>query len=73
MQAVRSGSHHERVLYALLICCDDECTDIFEAYGSLEELETLACDCGCALQVISISETEPDPVPGRGPELIPVG
>jgi hypothetical protein len=61
------------MLYAALICCDDDCTDVFEAYGSLEELETLACDCGCALQIISISEAEPDPVPGRGPELLPVG
>ena len=61
------------MLYALLICSDDDCTEIFEAYGSLEELETLACGCGCALHVISISEAEPDPVPGRGPELIPVG
>ena len=58
---------------AALICCDDDCTEVFEAYGTLEELEALACDCGCALQVISISNAPPDPVAGRGPELIPVG
>ena len=58
---------------AALICCDDDCTEVFEAYGTLEELEALACDCGCALQIISISNAEPEPVPGRGPELIPVG
>ena len=58
---------------AALICCDDDCTEVFEAYGTLDELEALACDCGCALQIISISNAEPDPVPGRGPELIPVG
>jgi hypothetical protein len=61
------------VFHAALICCDDDCTEVFEAYGTLEELEALACECGCALQVISISDAEPDPVPGRGPELIPVG
>ena len=37
---------------ALLICSDDECTDVFEAYGTLEELETLACDCCCALEIV---------------------
>ena len=60
------------MLFAVLICSDEECTEIFEAYGSLEELEALACDCGCALQVISASNhdaTERD----RGFELIPVG
>lgn len=44
------------MLYALLICSDDDCTDEFEAWGTLEELETLACECGCALQLISVSE-----------------
>ncbi|MDQ3933827.1 MAG: hypothetical protein M3340_04260 [Actinomycetota bacterium] len=57
------------MLHAVLICSDDDCTEIFEAYGTLEELETLACDCGCALQVISVSEAERD----SGLELIPVG
>jgi hypothetical protein len=44
------------MLHALLICSDEECTDSFEAWGTLEELEALACDCGCTLQVISLSE-----------------
>ena len=62
------------MLYAALICCDDDCTDVFEAYGTLAELETLACDCGCALQVISISEVGGDaPSRDRGLELLPVG
>ena len=61
------------MLYAALICCDDDCTDVFEAYGTLEELETLACDCGCALQVISISEVSDAPARDRGLELLPVG
>ena len=37
---------------ALLICSDEECTDVFVAYGTLEELESLACDCGCGLQIV---------------------
>ena len=62
------------MLYAALICCDDDCTDVFEAYGTLEELETLACDCGCALQVISLSEVSEDaPSRDHGLELLPVG
>jgi hypothetical protein len=44
------------VLHALLICSDDDCTDEFEAWGTLDELEALACECGCALQLISLSE-----------------
>ena len=44
------------MLYALLTCSDEDCTDSFEAWGSLEDLETLACECGCALQLISLSE-----------------
>ncbi len=72
MQAVRTGTHHDPVLHALLICCDDDCTEVFEAYGTLEELEALACDCGCALHVLSVSEAgdaEPDGAPF---DLIPV-
>ena len=61
------------MLYAALICCDEDCTDVFEAYGSLEELETLACDCGCALQVISISEVADADTNTRALELLPVG
>ena len=60
------------MLQAILICSDNECTEIFEAYGSLEELEALACDCGCALQIISVSESDA-PERSRGFELIPVG
>ena len=43
------------MFHALLICSDDDCTDTFEAWGSLEELETRACECGCALQLLQLS------------------
>jgi hypothetical protein len=59
------------VFRALLLCADGDCAEVFEAYGSLEELETLACDCGCSLELLEISEIE-----GRrrdGFELIPLG
>ncbi len=36
---------------ALLICSDGDCAETFEAYGELAELESLACECGCALAV----------------------
>ena len=56
---------------ALLLCADGECAEVFEAYGSLEELEAIACDCGCSLELLEISETgEPAPAPGF--ELIPM-
>ena len=47
-----------RVFRALLICSDGDCAEVFEAYGSLDELEALACDCGCSLQVLGVSEVE---------------
>jgi hypothetical protein len=49
-----------RMVYALLVCTHDDCTDEFEAWGTLEELEALACECGCALQLISVSEAAGD-------------
>jgi hypothetical protein len=54
------------VIYrALLICSDEDCTEVFEAFGTLAELETLACDCGCGLEIIGC----PDEVAGRDAEL----
>jgi hypothetical protein len=47
------------VLHALLICSDEACAEELEAYGTrLDDLETLACECGCALQIIAVSEIE---------------
>ena len=62
------------MVMAVLICSDEECTDTFEAYGTLEELEALACECGCALHVLSVSEdASADGARQRGFDLIPVG
>ena len=57
------------VFRALLVCADGDCAEVFEAYGSLEELEALACDCGCSLELLEISETEDK---HEGFELIPL-
>ncbi|MBV9214115.1 MAG: hypothetical protein JOZ25_10780 [Actinobacteria bacterium] len=46
--------------------------ELFEAYGSLRELEALACDCGCSLEWIEIADPGPsDPAPLAGFELSP--
>jgi hypothetical protein len=44
------------VYVAVLICSDEECTERFEARGTLPELEALACDCGCALHLLGWPE-----------------
>ena len=44
------------VFRALLLCSDGDCAELFEAYGSLEELEALACDCGCSFEVFEVAE-----------------
>jgi hypothetical protein len=49
---------------ALLLCADGDCAEVFEAYGSLEELEALACDCGCWLELLEISEADGEPAEG---------
>ena len=56
---------------ALLLCGEAECAEVFEAYGSLEELEALACDCGCSLELLEISEAD-EQAPAGGFVLIPM-
>jgi hypothetical protein len=51
------------VVHVLLSCHDSRCTAVFEAHGALDDLETLECDCGCALQIVRYL-SEPD----RGPD-----
>ena len=46
------------MVYALLVCSDGRCPESFETWGELTELEALACECGCALQLISVSDVE---------------
>jgi hypothetical protein len=44
------------VLYAILICSDPDCARELEA--SAEDLEALACECGCTLQALAFYEAE---------------
>jgi hypothetical protein len=44
------------MVYAQLVCSDEGCSEMLETWGELGELEALACECGCALQLISVSE-----------------
>jgi hypothetical protein len=55
------------VLVARLICSDTACAAELEAEApTLAELETLICDCGCALEVIAW----PDEAPSAGAEVV---
>ncbi|HEX2233365.1 MAG TPA: hypothetical protein VHG69_08375 [Thermoleophilaceae bacterium] len=47
------------MLYAVLICSDEECAQEFEAWGEPDDFERLACECGCALQAIAFCEAQP--------------
>ena len=46
------------VFRALLLCSDGDCAELFEAYGSLEELSALACDCGCSLELVEVADAD---------------
>ena len=41
-----------------LVCSEESCELTIESVGELRELEALVCECGCCLQVVSISEAE---------------
>lgn len=48
------------ILHVRMICTDERCAEILETWCSLEELEVLACECGCALDVIGwLAEVPP--------------
>jgi hypothetical protein len=51
------------MLVARLICSDEDCAaEAVAEAASLRELETLACDCGCALEVVAWPDHEDDAV-----------
>jgi hypothetical protein len=45
------------MFHARLICSDGDCDETFEAWGTLEELQALACDCGCGLELLNSDES----------------
>ncbi len=46
------------MLVALLICSDGECDAVYESWGDAREIEALACDCGCTLQVVRLTHSD---------------
>ncbi len=57
---------------ALLTCSEDECTDVYEVYGPLGEIEALACDCGCGLAIVGWPDTTDELAASSGVELLPL-
>lgn len=58
------------MLYAILICSDDECEAAYEAWAEPDELEGLACElCGCALEAVAFSDAGESRQRGRGPDI----
>jgi len=41
-----------------MVCSAQSCEFTLETVDELWELEALVCDCGCCLQIVSISEVE---------------
>jgi hypothetical protein len=38
------------------LCSGEGCAEVFEALGPLEEVQALACECGCSLEVLAWPE-----------------
>ena len=58
------------MFYGLLICSDEDCADTTEAWGTLDELEAMACSCGCTLQLWQVSEAGEQPEHTAEPEIV---
>ncbi len=41
-----------------MVCSEQSCEFTLETVDELLELEALVCDCGCCLQIVSISDVE---------------
>jgi hypothetical protein len=52
---------------AELICSDDACAEAMEAIGHLRELESIVCECGCTMQVLSVADYAEIRVAARRP------
>jgi len=45
------------MLYAILICTDENCGEEFEAWGEPGDFDVMACEeCGCALEPLGYCE-----------------
>jgi hypothetical protein len=43
---------------ALMTCPEADCSAAYDAVGTLDELQLLACDCGCTLEIERLAETD---------------
>jgi hypothetical protein len=51
------------MLYATLLCTDEDCAETVEVWGELDALTLVLCDgCDCLMQIIDVSESEPAPL-----------
>ena len=51
------------MLHATLICSDDDCDQIVDAWGDLDALALMLCDgCDCLMQIIAVSESAAAPL-----------
>ena len=58
------------MLLGLLVCSDPECEAVYEASCEEYEFDGLACeDCGCALQVVAVSNASENGALPRGVDL----
>jgi hypothetical protein len=55
---------------ATLICPDAACAAVYDAVGSLEEIQLIACECGCTLQIDMLAETDAAPTAGSAFALV---
>ena len=52
-----------RMYIARLVCSDTDCAEeVTHETATLAELETLLCDCGCALEVIGWPDVAAEPL-----------
>ena len=53
-----------------MICPEGDCAAAYDAVGTLEELQLLACDCGCTLEIDRLAESAEAPKRGAAFELV---
>lgn len=60
------------VVKARLFCTDAKCAETYEAVGTLEELEALACFCGAGLEIVGWPDDTDRREGDSGFELLPL-
>jgi len=58
-----AGATMDQMYVARLICSDAQCAELSTAESmTLRELETLVCECGCALEIIGFPDVAAEPL-----------